>query len=43
MGEEEEKKRRRREEKKRKREKENEIQVWKLILVGLEHLLCLEL
>ena len=30
------------EEKKRK-EKEEEIQVWKLILVGLEHFLCLEL
>ena len=30
----------RRDEKKRRRE---EIQVWKLILVGLEHLLCLEL
>ena len=33
-------KKRRREEKKRKRKEE--IQVWKLILVGLEHLLCLE-
>ena len=34
---------RKEEEEKRRREKEKEIQVWKLILVSLEHLFCLEL